>query len=69
MIGDGSMYRLTVYMNDGEKMVDEIEDEDGLRESVESSVNDLENREIKSFVVSRVSSGKGYEKPFWEKGN
>jgi hypothetical protein len=62
------MYRLTVYMNDGEKTVDEFEDEDELREQVESSVNDLENREIKSFVVSRVS-GKSYEKPFWEKGN
>jgi hypothetical protein len=60
------MYRLTVYMNDGEKTVDEFEDEDELREQVESSVNDLENREIKSFVVSRVS-GKSYEKPFWEK--
>lgn len=62
------MYRLTIYLNDGEKTVDEFEDEDELRENVESSVNDLENREIKSFVVSRVS-GKTYEKPFWEKGN
>jgi hypothetical protein len=62
------MYRLTIYANDGEKTVDEFEDEDELREQVESSVNDLENREIKSFVVSRVS-GRTYEKPFWEKGN
>jgi hypothetical protein len=62
------MYRLTIYANDGEKTVDEFEDEDELREQVESSVNDLENREIKSFVVSRVS-GRTYEKPFWEKEN
>lgn len=61
------MYRLTIYDNQGDKSsVDEIEDEDELRENVESSVNDLENKEIKSFVVSRVS-GKTYQKPFWEK--
>jgi len=60
------MYRLTIWDNQGDKSVDDIEDEDELRDSIESSVNDLENREIKSFVVSRVS-GKTYQKPFWEK--
>jgi hypothetical protein len=31
------MYRLTAYMNDGEKTVDECEDEDELRDAVETA--------------------------------
>jgi hypothetical protein len=60
------MYRLTTYMPNGEKTVDEMEDNDELRDAIETATCDLENREIKSFVASRIS-GKSYEKPFWEK--
>jgi len=43
-----------------------MEDNDELRDAIETATCDLENREIKSFVASRIS-GKSYEKPFWEK--
>uniref|UniRef100_A0A6M3L508 Uncharacterized protein n=1 Tax=viral metagenome TaxID=1070528 RepID=A0A6M3L508_9ZZZZ len=61
------MYRITIYDKEGEKSVlHEGRDEDELRDMVESCVNDLENKEIRSFVVSRVSGGT-FKKPFWEK--
>jgi hypothetical protein len=62
------MYRLTIYANDGEKIVDEFEDEEELRDAIDIVTDDLSARNIKSFVASRVS-GKAYEKPFWERGN
>lgn len=58
------MYRLTIYQRD-EKSVDEIEDEDELREAVESALNDVEHKRIKTFSVSWISE-KRYQKPFWE---
>ena len=58
------MYRLTIYEGD-EKDVDDIEDEDDLREAVESALNDIEKKAIKTFSVSWIS-GKTYTKPFWE---
>ena len=61
-----TMYRMTVYDNQGDKAVDEIEDNDELRDQVEAALTDIEEHEIKSFTVSRIS-GKSYEKPFWEK--
>ena len=61
------MYRITIYDKEGEKSVlHEGRDEDELRDMVESCVNDLENKDIRSFVVSRVSGGT-YKTPFWEK--
>jgi hypothetical protein len=61
-----TIYRMTIYDNQGDKAVDEIEDNDELRDQVEAALTDIEKREIKSFAVSRVSR-KNYEKPFWEK--
>jgi hypothetical protein len=60
------MYRITTY-NQNDKMVDEVEDE--LREVVDAALDDLERKAIKTFSVSWISSGRAYEKPFWEKGN
>ncbi len=62
------MYRLTIYENDGEKTVDEYPQDDIglLRSVIGDAMNDLENRAITSFVVSRVSKG-SYKKPFLEK--
>jgi len=61
-----TIYRMTVYDRQGDKAVDEFEDEDELRDEVEAAMIDIERREIKSFTVSRVTS-KTYEKPFWER--
>jgi hypothetical protein len=57
---------MTIIANDGDKFVDEFEDEEELRDAIDTATNDLEARDIRSFVVFR-SSGKTYEKPFWEK--
>jgi len=59
------LYRLTIYENDRKKTVDEFDDEDDLRESVENAMNDIENQNIKTFSVSWISD-KTYQKPFWE---
>lgn len=59
------MYRVTIYDYQSGKTVDETNDEDELREYVESALDDLENKNIKSFVTSRVNEGT-YTKPFWE---
>mgnify|MGYP006309388177 FL=1 len=58
------MYRLTIHQRD-EKSVDEFGDEDELRDAVESALNDIEHKRIKTFSVSWIS-GKTYQKPFWE---
>jgi len=58
------MYRLTIYEGN-EKTVDEFDDEDDLREAVESALNDVEKKVIKTFSVSWISA-KTYTKPFWE---
>ena len=58
------MYRLTIYQGD-QKTVNEISDEDELREAVESALNDIENKAIKTFTVSWINQGT-YQKPFWE---
>ena len=58
------MYRLTIYQRD-EKSVDEFGDEDELRDAVDSALNDIEHKRIKTFSVSWIS-GKTYQKPFWE---
>ena len=58
------MYRLTIYEGN-EKTVDEFDDEDELREAVESALNDIEKKVIKTFSVSWISA-KTYTKPFWE---
>ncbi len=59
------MYRTTVYIK-GEKTIDEHENEDDMREEVDSLLNDLEKGSINSFTVSRISRGT-YHKPWWEK--
>ena len=61
------MYRLTIYEGN-EKTVDEFDDEDELREAVESALNDIEKKAIKTFSVSWISA-KTYTKPFWEEGD
>ena len=59
------MYRITIYKGE-KKDVDEVKDEDVLRELVEAALNDIERKAIKTFSVSWISK-KNYEKPFWEK--
>ncbi len=59
------MYRITIYEND-EKTVQEHGDEDEMRDHVDNCLDDLEEGNISSFVVSRISKGT-YKKPFWEK--
>ena len=59
------MYRTTAYIN-GEKTVDEHEDEDAMREEVEILLNDLEKGAINSFTVSRISKGT-HHSPWWER--
>jgi len=59
------LYRLTIYENN-EKSIDEFEDEDDLREAVETALDDIERKAIKTFSVSWLSEGI-YRKPFWEK--
>lgn len=58
------MYRLTIYQRD-EKSVDEFGDEDELRDAVDSALDDVEHKRVKTFSVSWIS-GKTYQKPFWE---
>ena len=60
------MYRITIYNNDNEKEVNEMKDEDRMREIVNQCTDDIEAEHIKSFVVSRVVSRSFYQKPFWE---
>lgn len=60
------MYRITIYENNGKKSVDEFEDEDDLRDQVDNALNDIENKNIKTFSVSWISKNT-YNKPFWEK--
>ena len=59
------MYRLTYYELNNNKFADEYDDEDELREAVESALNDIEKKAIKTFSVSWLST-KTYTKPFWE---
>lgn len=59
------MYRVTIYDSSGDKSVEEMNDEDMLRERVNDCMNDLENRGIKTFTVSWISNHV-YTKPFWE---
>ena len=61
------MYRITIYDKDGQKnIILETKDEDEMRETVDTCINDLENTEIRGLLVSRLSEGR-YQKPFWEK--
>jgi len=60
------MYRITIYSNDNEKEVNEMKDEDRMRDVIYQCINDLEAEHIKSFVVSRVVPRSFYQKPFWE---
>ena len=57
------MYRLTIYDHE-DKTVIELDDEDELREVVDSALNDIEKKAIKTFSVSWISK-KTYQKPFW----
>ena len=59
------MYRVTIYEYE-EKTVFECEDEDEMRDHVETCIDDLESGSITAFVVSRVSDSI-YKEPFWEK--
>jgi len=34
---------------------------------VDTALNDIQRKDIKSFTVSWISSGRAYETPFWEK--
>ena len=62
------MYRITIYKNDGEKTVDEFEDEDIMRDIIDNAINDIERKSIKTFSVSWLSTNRFTpEKPFWEK--
>ena len=61
------MYRITYYdFSTNTKTVEEFNDEDDMRETVDMCLNDIENKAIRAFTVSTIS-GKVYEKPFWEK--
>jgi len=63
------MYRLTIYEQGSEKTIDEFEDEDELRGAVDTALNDIESKSIKTFSVSWLSkSTYTPETPFWEKG-
>ena len=59
------MYRVTIYEYE-EKTVFECEDEDEMRDHVETCIDDLESGSITSFVVSTVTGGVQI-RPFWEK--
>ena len=58
------MYRITMYQQD-EKFVNEVEDEDELRDAVTAALDDIEQKQIKTFSVSWLSD-KTYKKGFWE---
>lgn len=58
------MYRLTKYQFD-EKTVDEIKDEDVLRVEVDTALDDVEAKRIKTFSVSWIYHKSG-ERPFWK---
>ena len=58
------MYRMTIYQQD-EKFVSEIDDEDELRDAVASAVDDIEQKQIKTFSVSWLSANT-HTKPFWD---
>jgi hypothetical protein len=60
------MYRITIYDNDGTKTVDEMNDEDELRSRIDDCKDDIENKIIKTFSVSWLSSYRHQEK-WWEK--
>jgi len=59
------MYRITFYQQDL-KFVSEIDDEDELRDAVASAVDDIEQKQIKTFAVSWISNKSRPEKGFWE---
>ncbi|RLC88839.1 MAG: hypothetical protein DRJ03_00960 [Chloroflexi bacterium] len=60
------MYKLTIYEGDN-KSVEDIQDEDELRERIDNCLDDLEARNIKTVIISWVSQRFPPEKPFWEK--
>ena len=59
------MYRITFYQQDL-KFVSEIDDEDELRDAVASAVDDIEQKQIKTFSVSWISNKSRPEKGLWE---
>ncbi len=64
------MYRITIYprRNRNEKRVSEFRDEDELRDAVDGAINDIENKTIKTFMVSWLSDSTFTpDTPFWEK--
>lgn len=61
------MYRLTIYDHE-DKTVIELDDEDELREVVDSALDDIEKETIKTFSVSWISKKTPRQKPFWVVG-
>lgn len=59
------MYRITIYQQD-EKFVNELEDEDELRDAVTAALDDVEQKQIKTFSVSWLSEKPHRSKGFWE---
>lgn len=59
-------YRITIYQ-DSLKDIYETDDEDEVRDQVDSCLDDLEKKSIKSFTVSWISEkAPSINKPFWE---
>lgn len=67
MIAKFALYAISCFLiGAGAGHISEFADEDDMRDFVDSCLNDLENRSISSFTVSRLSQNR-YQKPFWEK--
>lgn len=48
-------YRVTVYNHNGEKDIEEISDEDSMRDAVDQYLNEVESGKIRTFMVSRIN--------------